>query len=285
MSEEQPSQQANHANASPEKPTSLPPAPSQATEQGQQPSQHTTVEEIIYEESADTGGCRSCLYVTGGAGGCFVILVALIIGAIAVGGAAVEDAFDGLFNIVQGETRTRNITAPIVERIKNMQELQTTRYNFSNIIESSVDMPPLLAGLYGENIIMIAVAHIEAGIDLSQLTEEDVILQDGTLTLTLPAPEILSCFFDEQQTEVVERNRGIFAPADVTLDDSAREFALKQFINLALENGILTDAQEQSDTTIRQLIGLVLEPDSGLDIVIQFADPIANKPFPDTCPT
>ena len=251
-----------------------------------QPKQ-TVVEEIIYDESNggdSNGGCRGCLYGVLGAVGCFVILVVLIIGAIAVARPAVEDAFDGLVNLVQGERTTRNITIPVVERIQNLQVLQTTRYNFSNIIESSVDMPPLLAGLYGENIIMVAVGHIEAGIDLSQLTEDDVIVGDGVLTINLPAPQILSCFLDEQQTEIIERNRGIFAPADVQLDDAARRFALSQFLHLALEDGILTDAETQGDKTIRQLVGLMLEEDETLNIVIHFAESDVPILLPDTCP-
>jgi len=240
------------------------------SESNQSQPQQTIVEEIIYEDGGNSGGngCRGCLYSIGGAGGCFVILIALLVGAIAVARPAVEDAFDGLLNVVQGERVTRNITLPIVERIQNLQELQTTRYNFSNIIESSIEMPDLLAGLYGENIVLIAVGHIEAGIDLSKLTQEDVVQNEDTLTITLPAPEILSCFLDEQQTDVVERNRGIFAPADVQLDDAARIFALRQFLTLALEDGILSDAGEQADKTIRQLVTLVVEDETSLEIIV-----------------
>lgn len=250
-----------------------------------QPKQ-TVVEELIYEgDNGSRGnGCRGCLYGIGGAAGCFVILVALIIGSIAVAGPAVQNAFDGLVHMVQGERQTRNITVPVVERIQNLQELQTTRYNFSNIIESSVEMPPLLAGLYGENIVMIAVGHIEAGIDLSQLAQDDVLVADGIMTINLPSPEILSCFLDEQQTEVVERNRGIFAPADVQLNEAARRFALAQFLDLALEDGILADAEAQGMTTITQLVGLMLEDEASLEIVIRFAEPDLEQSLPDTCP-
>ena len=131
---------------------------------------------------------------------------------------------------------------------------------------------------------MIAVGHIEAGIDLSQLTQEDVVVEDGVMTINLPAPQILSCFLDEQQTEVVERNRGIFAPTDVQLDDAARHFALSQFLSLALEDGILVDAEAQGDRTIRQLVGLALEGDATVEIVIYFAETDEMMPLPDTCP-
>lgn len=259
----------------PEKPSTLPPA---------QPQQ-TIVEEIIYEDvQGGQAGCRGCIYAVVGAGGCFAILVVLLIGAIAVARPAVEDAFSGLLNVFSGERVTRNITVPVVERIQNLQELKTIRYNFSNIVESAVEMPPLLASLYGENVILVAVGHIEAGIDLDLLSQEDVIFEDGTMTITLPVPQILSCFLDEGLTRVVERNRGLFAPTNVELDNSVRRFALEQFLTLAIEDGILLDAANQGESTIRQLVTLGLDDEAELDLNIIFADPDPSASLPDTCP-
>ena len=246
----------------------------------------TIVEEIIYED-ADEGnsGCRGCGYGIAGAGGCFFILVILLLGSIAVAFPAVEQAFQGIANMIHGETTTRNITVPIVERIQNLKELKTVRYNFSNIVQSEVEMPPLLAGLYGDNIVMVAVGHIEAGIDLALLTPEDLLLTGNTLTIALPAPHILSCYLDEQQSEIVERNRGVFASTGVQLDNVVRRFALEQFIEMALEGGILSDAATEGETTIRQLVEFGLGEDSEVELVFTYTEPDPDSPLPETCPS
>jgi Protein of unknown function (DUF4230) len=145
-------------------------------------------------------------------------------------------------------------------------------------------MPPLLASLYGDNIVMIAVGHIEAGIDLAQLTQDDLTLDGNTLMITLPAPQILSCYLDEQQTEVVERNRGIFAPTGVQLDNAVRRFALSQFVDIALEDGILLDAADEGEQTLRQLVTFVLEEDTEIELVFTFAEADPSTPLPETCP-
>jgi len=264
-------------DATPQVTESVKKAPTQPTK--------TVVEEIIYDGEGESTGCRGCIYGVAGAGGCFFILVILLLGSIAVAFPAVEEALGGIANLVHGETVTRSITVPIVERIQNLKELKTVRYNFSNIVQSEVEMPALLAGLYGDNIVMIAVGHIEAGIDLALLTADDLTLTEDTLTITLPAPYILSCYLDEQQSQIVERNRGVFASTGVQLDNAVRRFALEQFIEMALEDGILDDAATEGEVTIRQLVEFGLGDDSEVDLVFTFTEADPDTPLPDTCPS
>ncbi len=275
------------------KPTQLPesvrdvtPQATETIEKAQTKPTKTVVEEIIYDEAdGSSAGCRGCAYGVAGAGGCFFILVILLLGSIAVAFPAVEQAFQGITNLVHGETVTQSITVPIVERIQNLKELKTVRYNVANSVQSEVEMPALLAGLYGDNIVMIAVGHIEAGIDLALLTSDDLMLTEDTLTITLPAPYILSCYLDEQQSQIVERNRGVFASTGVQLDNAVRRFALEQFIQMALEDGILDDAATEGEVTIRQLVEFGLGDDSDVDLVFTFTEADPDTPLPDTCPS
>lgn len=247
-----------------------------------QPKQQI-IEEVIYEDASGGNGCRGCVYGISGALGCFVILIALLVGAIAVARPAVEQAFSGLVGAVSGETKTRGISVPIVERIQNLSELTTVSFNFSHIVQSEVEMPPLLATLYGDSMVMVAVGHIEAGIDLSQLTEEDVVQEGNTITVQLPPPQLLNCFLDDNLSEVVERTTGVFAPQNVELDNQTRRFALRQFRDMALEDGILDNASQEAVERIEQLVTFLLEEDSEVSLVIQIAPPETDAPMPSTC--
>lgn len=243
------------------------------------------VEEIIYEDGSSRTGCRGCLYGIFGAIGCLAIMIALLVGAILVSKSAVEGAFNSLLNIVSGETTTRNITIPIVERLEQLSELKSVRYNFSNIVQSKVEMPDVLAGLYGDSLVLIAVGHIEAGIDLAQLTSEDIIVDNetNTITVNLPAPQLLTCFLDTQLSQIIERSTGVFAQPSVSLDNESRIFALRQFRDLALENGILADAAIEGESTLRQLVTFLEGDDSSVNLVINVAEPDLSAPYPDTC--
>src|SRR5690606_38453771 len=58
-----------------------------------------------------------------------------------------------------------NIYVPDVERVQALSALTTTRYNYANIVTGQTQVPGLLDRLYGESLVMVAVVHIDAGID------------------------------------------------------------------------------------------------------------------------
>jgi hypothetical protein len=95
-----------------------------------------------------------------------------------------------LITLIQRLSETpRQITATVIlERIQALSELSSVRYNFSSIITTTRDVPGILGALYGENQAMVAVGHVRAGIDLSQMKEEDVIRGQDVLLLKLPPP-------------------------------------------------------------------------------------------------
>ena len=66
---------------------------------------------------------------------------------------------------------------------------------------------------------MFAVARIGAGVDLSQVSVRDVVLgEDGVVEMTVPAAEIQYVDPDEDATQVLERDTGIFASGDPGLE-------------------------------------------------------------------
>ena len=94
----------------------------------------------------------------------------------------------------------RQITATVIlERIQTLSELSTVRYNFSSIITTTRDMPPVLAVLYGENQVMVAVGHVRAGIDLSQMSEDDIVRRENDLSIKLPPPALQDCVLNEKE--------------------------------------------------------------------------------------
>jgi hypothetical protein len=184
-----------------------------------------------------------------------------------------------LLSIIGGGGTVNTQATLILDRVQSLSQLTTTRYNYSLLVTSSREMPPILAGLYGESLSLIAVGHVNAGIDLSLLEAKDIVEQDGRLVITLPPPTLQDCFFNEQQSSIVQRDTGIFAQPSTTLDNAARRYAIEQLRDAALADGILAEAQTQAALVITELVTAI-----GVEQVqVNTAPPDPNAPPPATC--
>lgn len=207
------------------------------------------------------------------------VLTLLILLAVGVAlGVALTSG--GLLSLLGVNSQPTISAVTVLERIEALASLTTSRYNFSSLVTSEREMPPLLAAIYGDRQVLLATGYIEAGVDLSALTTEDITIAGDTLTLRLPGAALTACALDETATRVVERETGIFAPEAPALDGDARRFALAQFRDQALESGILQDAEDEARVVIT---ALVLGTNPSLERVdIAFDEP-TTLALPDTC--
>jgi hypothetical protein len=92
-------------------------------------------------------------------------------------------------------------TQAIVTQIQALSQLVTVKYVFEKVVRLD-DVK-----WFGQNrLLMVAHGIAKAGVDLQKLKPDDVVLKGDTIILTLPKPEVLDVFLDENRTEVVERS-------------------------------------------------------------------------------
>ncbi len=238
-----------------------------------------------------TSGCRW---------GCILVLVAvfvvtalvglLVAGTVASSANALGGIGSSIANIINIWSNPFNpprqvIVLPQVERLHKLADLTTVKFNYSGLVTLRQDMPPILAGLYGNELVLVAVVSVRAGIDMSRLTPEDVIYDEATnaLTLHMPPPVLQECFLDDSKTYVAQQNSGILVGAAPSLDDQARRYAIQQFRDQALEEKILQEAQKQAEIVMRDFTS-VLNPSAtapSVQFVFDQADPNAIPPV--TC--
>ena len=187
----------------------------------------------------------------------------------------------GVLDFILGGDRPPivNLTS-VLERVQLVSELTTVRYTYSNIITVERDLPPLLQALYRDRLVLVAVGHITAGIDLSKLTENDVQIDGNVVNIAIPPPELFDCFFNEPDSYVASRETGLFSAPAPDLDLDARLFVISQFRNAALEKGILTEAAQEGENVMANLIGAFF-PDS--TVVVTVKDNEGQVVMPDTC--
>jgi hypothetical protein len=75
-----------------------------------------------------------------------------------------------------------------------------------------------------------------------------------TVTIRLPAAEIFSKYLDNERSQVYSRDTGVFTKADPNLETQVRQKAEQDILNQAIEDGILTKAQQNAETTMRTLL-------------------------------
>ncbi|MDW8172096.1 MAG: DUF4230 domain-containing protein, partial [Anaerolineae bacterium] len=270
---------------------------------------------------------QSCLCLSLASLGCVgvftVALVAfLVIASItsSVGNVlgSVGSFFNNAAHSLGGAPSTRIIVLPQVEALQQLSDLTTVRFDYARVVTAEQQMPALLAGLYGNRLVMMAVGHIEAGIDMSQVTEDSIQFYESEdiIRLTLPAPRLLRCYLNEQQTQIVERSSGFFAVDQPALDNESRRYALRQFRDLALQGignrgevgrGILEEAQAQAEQVVSNFLKafnastdtprVVIQVvgffgifghtfNASIDmprVVINFQQETTPAPYPDTC--
>lgn len=222
-----------------------------------------------------------CAWFLLGALGCLTLpLVALLV-VIIMGLNTVGGVLDGVRSIFDPPPPVYNFYSPalVLDRVQSLSQLTVTRYNFSNVVHTEREMPYVLSALYRDRLAMVIVGHVNAGIDLSLMTEADIRSDGETLTLRLPAPALQDCFLNERGSYVISRETGLFTSGAPQLDLEARRFAVHEFREAALEDGILERVNEQAQATLTGFLNAFAPADGQpIRIVTTPPDPLAAHP-------
>jgi hypothetical protein len=137
-----------------------------------------------------------------------------------------------------------------------LNQLTTVRHTIQKVV--TLEEPR--SALSSERLLLILQARVDAGIDLGKLTASDVERRaDGTLVVRLPAAEVLNAAIDEKETRVWDRQRTWWTPwvpYDKEMEQRARIKGLEEARKAAVDGGILKQAEERAESSIRTLLHL-----------------------------
>ncbi len=188
----------------------------------------------------------------------------------------------GLFRVNQGMQRLSQTSNPIGEFVSDLlvpvtpviiaspatvlQNVQdearlltvTADYQKNLIAEERSD---IFWGLLGEQLIFEAHGTVAAGIDLAQLTENDIIVVDpDTVWVRLPKAAIFDDLpiLDTQKSRILDRDTGFLARANPDLETQVRQQAELEILLVAQEDTALlaranTNAQEELAKLIKSI--------------------------------
>ncbi|HEY72509.1 MAG: DUF4230 domain-containing protein [Chloroflexi bacterium] len=192
-----------------------------------------------------------------------LILIALVVGGIALFGAfqklthpleeaeqAVQEQLDQIVN----PTPTI-IPDPmtIIHEVRGLSRLETASYTIEKVITAESGQGAF-AFLFGDRLILVAHGQVIAGVDLSKMGEDDIIVtEDGAAVVTLPPAEVLVVTLDNTKSYVYDRDTGMIG-VNPALETEARQAAEEEILSAALEDGILEMARQNAEVYVLRLI-------------------------------
>lgn len=138
----------------------------------------------------------------------------------------------------------------VIKELRSLNRLETASFTIEKVIDAGTSGNALQEFIYGDRILLIAHGQIIAGIDLAKLGDNDVQVVEKSITLKLPAPEILVTTLDNGQTRVYDRKLGLLSKGDKSLESNARKVAVDTITDAACKGNILQNA---SDNARKQL--------------------------------
>jgi hypothetical protein len=151
---------------------------------------------------------------------------------------------------------TVNTSSPaIVKQIKSLNRLETASFTIEKIIDAGTNSNNAFTDfLYGDRILLIAHGEVIAGIDLSAVSEKDIVVEGSSITLTLPQPQILTTTIDNSKTRVYDRKQGLLTKGNKDLESEARKAAEQSIRQAACEGKILDTATENARKQLTTLL-------------------------------
>lgn len=134
----------------------------------------------------------------------------------------------------------------IVEEINSLARLETASYSFQDILQIQRN-EELLWGVFGETMLFVAYGDVIAGVDLAQMSPEDLqVVSPTKVIVRLPEAEIFLSDLDNDRSYVADRDIGLLSRGDPQLETQIRQEAEARMVESALENGILDMANEEA---------------------------------------
>ena len=159
-----------------------------------------------------------------------------------------------LWSAITGRN-TRIASQPtVVERIQQLQRLETVIYTMDQIVSGEKDNPILPDFLTGDRLLMLVHGQVVAGVDFKQLHPGDIVINGKEIRVRLPQPQVFMTRVDEARTKVYSRQTGLLVHVDPNLESQVRQQAESQLLEAALQDGILNTAKQNARSTLSSML-------------------------------
>ena len=154
-----------------------------------------------------------------------------------------------------GRHDTIDVSQPtVIASIQRLARLESVVYTMDKVVEGDRTNEYLPDILTGDKLLLIVHGQAVAGVDLSKIQASNVQIDGHSVTITMPAAELLSVSLDNSKTRVFSRTTGLLVPTDPNLESEVREKAEGGLRQSALDSGILTTAEGNARATLTTML-------------------------------
>lgn len=160
------------------------------------------------------------------------------------------------FTQVGPDTFVRN-TDTVLVAVRSLARLESVSFHMERVIDLKEEHPHAFGMLKTQDtILLVAAGDVVAGIDLSKMRSEDVLVKpyERRVQLRVPPAEVLSVSLDEKRTYVHSRRTTALTKPALDLEARARQQAVGSIRDAALHAGILERAHQTATQTLRALL-------------------------------
>jgi hypothetical protein len=137
--------------------------------------------------------------------------------------------------------------------LQDMNDLATAEYVITKVIKANDNQTWFKVG--DRKILLSCTGYIKAGIDLSLLKEDDIMIEKNTISVTLPAPKIISLNIPPENVHLEHEQVGFFRQKfSNTEQNDLMIQAETQIRSMADSLGILTTAQKNTKKFITDFL-------------------------------
>jgi hypothetical protein len=184
--------------------------------------------------------------------GGFLLGAALLIGFLH---AAKRGVWDRVATVLSARTLRIDTAQPtVVMEIRRLARLETVAYAMDKMVSGDRENRVLPAFLTGDRILLEVHGEAIAGVDLGQLTPQEVRVSGRSVQVHLPPAQLFTVALDDEKTHVYQRTTGLLVPVDPSLEGEVREQAVENLRQSALTAGILDKAHANACATVTKLL-------------------------------
>jgi hypothetical protein len=206
-------------------------------------------------------------------GGLILLLAAVGLAAIFMAAAN----FLGLFGF--GSRTIDRSQPPLLVQLTDLAEYRAASANFEVIIDLEKDMRLLPDFIAGQRSVMVAAGNVDAYVDFSGLTEDDIEVSGDRkrVRITLPSAALSSVTLDQDRTYVASRSRGLFDRIGSVFssnptNDQPLYQAAEQKLRTAAEN---TELRQRAEANTRAMLQQLLGSLGFDEVTVVFEEPPA----------
>ena len=167
----------------------------------------------------------------------------------------------------------------ILQQVRGVSELTTAVLSLESVVPTHQDRTLGTYVIGTTRLLYIAHGEVRAGIDLSQLSSNDITIRGDTVQIQLPPPIILDRKIDVERSQIYDYDRGFLGlgpDSAAELQTLAQRETLDDLVTAACDHQLLEQANERAIAVLSQLLDTT-QTYSSISIQTQ-------APSAETCP-